>query len=188
MFNNSALQTAAPAGVESGRILSRTLRQNPQHRYLLYVPQGANADAPLLVTVHGISLNAREQIEQFKVWADHYNVILLAPFFTKPCFKDYQRLGRVGRGERADLALQQMISEAARLIGSRDETYFMFGFSGGGQFVHRYAMAYPQKVEQIAIGAAGWYTLPDSGRKFPHGVRAHPDLPSLSFEIGRAHV
>ncbi len=181
MHNHAALQTTVHTGIESGRILSCTLKQSPQHHYFLYIPQDVQADTPLLVTVHGISRNAREQIEQFKAWAEWYKIILLAPLFSKSHFKDYQRLGRTGRGLRADLTLEQMIKEAAELTGSRHDKYFMFGYSGGGQYVHRYAMAHPDKVERIAIGAAGWYTYPDSERRFPRGIKETADLPGLNF-------
>jgi hypothetical protein len=157
------------------------LWQHPQHSYFLFIPSVVHTGTPLVVTVHGIARKAREQIEQFRAWAERYQAILLAPLFSKVHFRDYQRLGRVGRGQRADLALEQMITEAANLTGIRHQKAFMFGYSGGGQFVHRFAMAYPHKVERIAIGAAGWYTYPDLTRRYPYGIQESDALPGLIF-------
>ncbi len=182
MLDDTALKISDTADTQRERPRVHALMEHPEQRYLLYRPQNVCADSPMVVTVHGISRNGREQIEQFQAWADRYQVILLAPLFTKPVFKDYQRLGRVGRGERADLALAQMISEAADITGTEQRRVFLFGYSGGGQFAHRFAMAHPQQVARIAIGAAGWYTYPDQTRKYPYGVRDSDALPGLVFD------
>lgn len=164
------------------RVETRSLQGHPKQRYLIYRPQSLDEHAPLAIAVHGISRNGKEQIEQFRSWADRYQTAILAPLFIKPVFKDYQRLGRAGRGERADLALLQMIDEATAALRIRKQPVYLFGYSGGGQFAHRFAMAHPQQVARIAIGAAGWYTYPDPTRKFPHGVLDTEALPGVTFE------
>ena len=59
---------------------------------------------------------------------------------------------------------------------------YLFGYSGGGQFAHRYAMANPERVAGVVIGAAGWYTMPQNNCSFPHGVAPCRDLPNLRFD------
>ncbi len=164
------------------RIEICTLRGHPQQRYLRYRPKKLHADTPLVITVHGISRNGREQIEQFLPWAERHQTAVLAPLFTKPVFRDYQRLGRLGRGERADLALIRMIDQTVEALGLHPHKVYLFGYSGGGQFVHRFAMAHPQRVAKIAVGAAGWYTYPDPTRKFPFGIRETQALPGVNFD------
>jgi pimeloyl-ACP methyl ester carboxylesterase len=51
------------------------------------------------------------------------------------------------------------------------ERFFLFGFSGGAQFVHRFAYLYPQRLKGIACGAPGSQTLPDDTRLYPEGVK-----------------
>ena len=34
----------------------------------------------------------------------------------------------------------------------------LFGFSGGAQFAHRYAMAHPGSVNALVLTAPGWFT------------------------------
>ncbi len=182
MHETNTLKKTESLDALNGHVRACTLTERPHQRYLLYCPRKVHAHTPIMVAVHGISRNGREQIEQFRTLAGRYQAILLAPLFTKPHFKDYQRLGRVGRGERADLALAQMIHEVTQITGARLQPVYLFGFSGGGQFAHRFAMAWPQHVARLAIGAAGWYTWPDPSRKYPYGVRETDALPGLVFD------
>ncbi|WP_260293048.1 alpha/beta hydrolase [Sedimenticola hydrogenitrophicus] len=156
----------------AGVITRHELGCIPRLGYYLYVPASCGEGAPLMVAVHGISCNAKSQVRQFVVLAERYGVILAAPRFTAAQFPAYQRLG-VRRGavcSRPDQALHALVEEVGMLTGARTDRLFLFGHSGGGQFVHRYAMAYPQKVQAVTMGAPGWYTFPDDRRRFPRGV------------------
>ncbi len=106
----------------------------------------------------------------------------MAPHFSRPRFRDYQRLGRGGRGARADQALERLVEEVARETHARAGRVFLFGYSGGGQFVHRYVMAHPQRVAAAVVGSAGWYTFPDAERRYPRGIRTRGDLAGVRFE------
>ncbi|MDZ4261605.1 MAG: hypothetical protein U1B30_04635 [Pseudomonadota bacterium] len=173
------VNTLVTNGAVSGRVVKRRLGSDPSQRYYLYVPHHCPVDAPLLVSVHGISRNARKHIRRFVGLAERYGVVVVAPLFEQERYPDYQRLGLVG--ERADLMLKKIVAEVERLTAANSRQLYLFGYSGGGQFVHRYAMAHPAEVAAVAIGAAGWYTFPDPERRFPHGLRAHSRLPDLVF-------
>ena len=69
------------------------------------------------------------------------------------------------------MILNAILDEITALTGANTERVYMFGFSGGGQFVHRYAMVNPHRVIAAALGAPGWYTLQDLGAPFPRGLR-----------------
>ena len=167
--------------LESGKVLRRRLGGAGQ-RYYLYVPRSAGKRPPLLVSVHGISRNAREHAQLLAPMAERYGVIVLAPLFGSRRFPDYQRLGRLKRGPRADLALDRIVGEVLNLTGADRGRLYLFGYSGGGQFVHRYAMAHPERVAGVVIGAAGWYTLPEEHSAYPHGVSRCRDMPNLRFD------
>ena len=122
------------------------------------------------------------QEKQFAYFAERYGVILVAPLFPKDRFCDYQRLGREGRGERADHALNRILAEVRLLTGTDINRLYMFGYSGGGQFVHRYALAYPERMARIVIAAAGWYTFPDQNVNYPRGIKKAKGLPDIHFE------
>ncbi len=176
--SGEGLDTRPAAGVVLKRILGDATRQ----RYFLYVPQRGGANAPVFVTVHGISRNAREHAERFASFAERYGVVLIAPYFSKDRFPDYQRLGRMGKGERADLALDRIVDEVGRLTGAQTGKLFLFGYSGGAQFVHRYTLAHPERVAKVVLGAPGWYTFPDPSVKYPKGIAQAKSLPDVAFD------
>lgn len=171
-------QHTQPAGV----VMRRALRSDPSQEYFLYVPTSGGENKKLFVTVHGISRNAEEHAGLFAAFAEQHNVVMLAPAFPAERFPDYQRLGRVGRGARADLALAAIVNEVADITGARVSKLFMFGYSGGAQFVNRYAFAYPERVARAVLGAAGWYTFPDYSLKYPEGIRPCACAPHLQFD------
>ena len=160
-------QAAPMEAIEPGKVHVRHVTADPALRYFVYLPQKCSGYTSQFVSVHGVSRNAREHAERFSPLAEEYGVVLVAPLFSRRHFCDYQRLGREGGGRRADHAIQQITREIEYLTGADSSKISMFGFSGGGQFAHRYAMAYPDRVRQLVIGAAGWYTYPDDSRKYP---------------------
>jgi pimeloyl-ACP methyl ester carboxylesterase len=145
------------------------------------LPRRVAPDAPVLTVVHGLSRTRNTQAEAFVAACEDRGVVLLAPSFIGPAHADYQRLGREGRGRRADLFLHACLQEVTRLTGADTTHIGLFGFSGGAQFAHRYLMAHPHRVAAAAIAAAGWYTFPDVTEKFPYGIRSTRRLPGLSF-------
>jgi len=153
----------------------------PELEALVYVPPARSAGPlPVVVAVHGISRNAREQAEAFAPGAGRRGLLVVAPRFTERAWPDYQRLGRRGRGPRADIALERLLA-ALRDAGLASDALHLFGYSGGGQFVHRFALTHPERVRGAAVAAAGWYTFPDPAAAYPHGLRVDGDLPGVRF-------
>lgn len=152
-----------------GRVLRARTRDASSLEYLAYWPERAREDAPLLVAVHGYTRNAAEQAEQFAPLCEAAGIVLAAPHFDASRFPDYQRLGR--RGARADLALDAMLAELRQSLGLLLGRVALFGYSGGGQFVHRYLMAHPSRVTSAVVAAPGWYTFPGREHAYPYGTR-----------------
>ncbi|HEY7690131.1 MAG TPA: PHB depolymerase family esterase [Dongiaceae bacterium] len=176
----AAVAARADSDSKRGRILQREL--DDRHNYFVYAPRGLRPDSPLLVSVHGISRNARDHVEAFTRMADRYDAMILAPVFTDYRYGDYQRLGRRGRGSRADLALQRLASHVIFEWGLASAKFYLYGHSGGAQFAHRYAMAYPQDVAAVGVSAAGWYTLPDPDLPYPYGIGPTSDSYGLTLD------
>jgi len=176
-------QTEPQEIIEAGKVHVRCVKGDTRLKYFVYVPVKKAEYTSLFVSVHGISRNAREHAEVFAPLAEQYGVILVAPLFTRRYFEDYQRLGRKGGGRRADQAIQQIISEIEHLTGADGRKIFMFGYSGGGQFAHRYTMAHPERVQRVVIGAAGWYTHPDKSCEFPYGIAPTSRLKDIDFHL-----
>lgn len=150
--------------------------------YFLYVPEIRHPEPRLVISIHGANRNVDVQARLLSAYAEQYGAVLVLPHFSEALYGDYQRLGRVGRGRRADLALHRIVSEAAARSGVRGDRFHLFGFSAGAQFAHRYAMAYPNRVAFAVLVNAGQYTLPDPERKYPRGIGSSRKLPGLRFD------
>ncbi|MEO5616601.1 MAG: hypothetical protein ABIS67_02440, partial [Candidatus Eisenbacteria bacterium] len=171
--------------VPRGRVLHRVLRTDPSQQYLLYVPTHAGREAPILVTVHGVSRNHEEHARLFSPHAEEHDVVLVAPLFTPERNEGYQRLGKGRTGRRADLTLDAIVDEVAKSTGADGRRFRLFGFSGGAQFAHRYVLAHPERVISAAIGAAGWYTFPDDRTPYPYGLGPSTDRSGLRLDPAR---
>lgn len=170
-------------GVEplGGTSQLRKLADDAEQEYYLFLPAALKSDAPIVLCVHGISRNAAEHLRCFAPLAAAHGTVLVAPVFPARRFPDYQRLGRAGRGMRADLMLNRIVHEVEEIASLTSSRRFLLGHSGGGQFVHRYVMAHPAKVDKYVVSAAGWYTWPEPTFPFPFGTAVTPDLPDLVF-------
>ncbi|HZM17574.1 MAG TPA: hypothetical protein VFE28_16390 [Candidatus Krumholzibacteria bacterium] len=178
----SAAQVRKRWSLRKERIVRRVLQTDPSQEYFVYVPSSSGAAAPLFVAVHGISYNAYEQARLFSRYCDVYGAVMVAPHFVAERHSDYQRLGRDGRSTRADVTLDAIIEEAGWLTGASTAQIYLFGYSGGGQFAHRYALAHPHRVARAVVAAAGWYTFPDPRTRFPYGIRRSRELRGVRFD------
>lgn len=131
-------------------------------------PLHRDVTASPVIAVHGIQRQAREQVELLSERARMQGRVVIAPLFDKARWPRYQQA--VVRG-RADKALLRLIAELEAEGVVASQSFIFSGFSGGAQFVHRFAMLYPQLVEQLIVSSAGWYTMPDD-RLYPYGLSA----------------
>jgi len=102
--------------------------------------------------------------------AEQAGTALVAPLFARALFPRYQTLARKDARPDPVAAFAALLDALASSLELDLRALRGFGFSGGGQFLHRYAMAHPQRFSRIVIGAAGWYTFPDPHLPFPYGV------------------
>ena len=168
-----------------GVTLKMTMINNPEQVYYMYIPRAACKTSSVFVTVHGVQRMAKEQIDAFIPFAEQYGITMIAPLFLKNRFPDYQRLGLGGKGRRADLVFEEILDEVSLLTGINTKTMYSFGFSGGGQFVHRYAMTRPERVKRMVLAAPGWYTFPDMDRKYPYGIARSGGMRGVSMEANK---
>lgn len=165
--------------------------------FFLYIP-GTVISKPkvsrVLVSVHGYGSRKsdKKSIEGVKkfaeIWshfAEEKRWIILAPHFNYKSYNNnYQRLNFFGR--RADLHLNDLLKRTrAHLPKIRTDKIILFGFSGGGQFVHRYMAFHPERVECAVAGAPGWYLWPDSDYPYPIGTAFHDFPKDLSLDMRR---
>lgn len=166
--------------LRAGEVVFGTMGGEPPLDFWAYLPR--RTATRILVSVHGISESARSHAEHFAPLAERHGSLLVAPHFERPAWRDYQRLGRPGRGPRADRALERLVAAVGARAGVGSGRFFLFGYSGGGQFAHRYLMAHPRRVAAAAVASAGWYTFPDTRRRFPHGIRRGASFGDLELD------
>lgn len=178
---NPAIGRVVPFAVKRApRVFSRTLPSHPQCCYFAYRPAGEIDPDRLFVSVHGISRNALEHALLFRRWADRLGIAVIAPLFSRAHFRRYQTLGAWGDSPPADVAFDLILEDARALFGIEQARTYLFGYSGGGQFAHRYALRHPQQVARMVVGAAGWYTFPDPVAPYPYGLAADGAVPAFA--------
>lgn len=180
-------------------------RVDPRFSYALYVPHRFDRmdkdRTTLLVSVHGTGRMQSLYRDLFAEFAEYNNCIVLAPLFPADVLQDgnlsgykYLREGDI-RYDRIVLGMIEEVAERYRVSGER---VLMFGFSGGGHFVHRFTILHPQRVLAASVGAPGAVTLIDVDKPWWTGVgdtdrlfdicvdeSSFEDLP-LHFVIGAA--
>ncbi len=138
-----------------------------------------------LVLVHGINRDVDGLLRWFGEVAQLSGYNLIAPIFDSVQYQDYQRLGREGLGRRADHALLSVLDDLGGLGFRLPEQIPMFGFSGGAQFAHRFALAYGERLSALICDSAGWYTPLDDDERYPYGLAATARLQALDFKAER---
>lgn len=158
------------AAAGRGRLVLRRLPGWALDRYYVYAPPGLRLDQPPLVSVHGVSRNAREHALLLAPLARRLGRLLVAPLFPATHWRGYQRLARGAQGRSPVDLLDATLADALREHGIEAPQCHLLGFSAGAQFAHRYALVRAPRIASLALSAAGWYTLPDAGHGWPLGV------------------
>ncbi len=169
------MPSIAPSLVQDGQDPDITVLRKPAKGRgalgcWLALPREISADAPPLVAIHGIRRGAKAQAKLFGARAAARGRPVIAPLFSE---RDWPRYQQVVRNKRADLALLALMMELRLANIWTTRTFELVGYSGGGQFVHRFAMLYPQMVDRLTVVSAGWFTFPDDAA-FPYGLAARP--------------
>ena len=125
----------------------------------------------VLVAVHGISRNAAEIAMRFAAHPAFAQTTIIAPLFCKEDYGQYQQLAAAKPGQTpADIALIALLEDLAAELGGVPDRFRLFGFSGGAQMAHRFAMRHPARVARICVVSAGWYCLPRTDLPWPYGI------------------
>jgi poly(3-hydroxybutyrate) depolymerase len=157
-------------------------RKDPRFAYCLYVPPAIaeRSDKPeLVVMVHGTGrtfIKYRDLMSEFGRWN---HCVILCPLFPVGVFGDGNRDGFKHLREkdiRYDHVLLDMVDEVAEKYGCSFDRMGLAGYSGGAQFVNRFAYLHPERLWGVCIGAAGSVTLLDSSQDWWVGTRNAQEL------------
>ncbi len=149
-----------------------------------YLPDNDNLDKPIIFAMHGSSRSIVNNCGYWSESADQYNFLVVCPEFNESQFpgSDYYQNGGMFINDQftdstkwAYNMIEEIFSYLIEKGATSKTTYGIYGFSGGGQFVHRYAIFTDPKRASIIIPAgSGWYTLLSYDESFPYGLSNSP--------------
>jgi feruloyl esterase len=185
----NALPTAV-AGGETRMTETTGFGPNPGAlRMLVYVPEGLDPGAPLVVVLHGCTQRA-EAYAQAAGWltlADRHGFVVLAPEQSQAnnpnrCFNWFQPEDTAcGRGEAASIAA--MVDHAVREHRLDPERVFVTGLSAGGAMTSALLAAYPETFAAGAVVAGLPHGVADN---LPEALQAMNGAPArCAAETGR---
>ena len=159
--------------------------------YCLYVPRGCqpgDPDTRLVVIVHGTLRTPERYREEFTVFAEDNDCIILAPLFPGGIIDpddldNYKYLEY--HGIRFDQILLSMVEEVAHKYQVDTDRFLLHGFSGGGHFAHRFFYLHATRLLGVSIGAPGMITLIDPDQPWHIGTGGLEDLFGTASTLGQ---
>jgi poly(3-hydroxybutyrate) depolymerase len=167
------------------------LSSDPRFSYCHYIPStySDNSKYSLLVLIHDSYRDATGLRDRWGQFCEQNNVISIAPLFPAGTGKNkrsthtYQE---VTDGIRYDKLLFDMVADTKVRYPAVDiNKFYMVGFSGGGQFTHRFAYLYPERLLAVSIQSPSTVTLPNARFCWPAGIANIEDLFGRQFHTDR---
>lgn len=186
-------EVATEPGIHAGLRIGST-------EVIYYIPSGFDPNtAEYFFGIHGAGdwhrPGAIHRINQFKHIAERDNLVLIAPAFDAELnwdvlwpddFDDQGRFQdpRIVKNRylwdfttllnnwsnvRADQRLIEIFDLFNQQLMAR-QRFHLYGHSGGGQFVVRFALFYPELLNKVAASSPGTFTFPRFDIDYPHGL------------------
>jgi len=165
-----------------------------------YLPKGlAPGAARIVFVMHGFGKDAQGARDTWVEHADKHEFMVVAPRFDaeqwgRGAYAYASVVNKDGTLRDASLwsftVIEHLFDVIKGATGNRSPTYFIYGHSEGGQFVHRLVLLLPEARYARAVAAnPGWYTMPRFDVRFPYGLAGSPaDEVSLQKSLGRQFV
>ncbi len=172
-----------------GKAPAWALSTDQRFSYYTYTPQALRErvdPVPLVIVVHGTLRQPQVYRDEFVQFAEEHQCAVLAPLFPAGIedpddIDNYKRIEF--RGIRFDRLLIDMADDYARRYGLSFSRWYLHGFSGGGQFAHRFLYLHPERLAAVSIGAPGAVTLIDPDREWWVGTADLPERFGTSLDL-----
>jgi poly(3-hydroxybutyrate) depolymerase len=162
-----------------------------------YLPKRLKTkETPIVFICHGHHKNAQGYRDNWAQHAEKYGFMVLAPLFDVDQWGAHgysygSIIDHDGKVQPSSLwsysVIEHLFDAVKAATGNESPRYFLYGFSEGGQFVHRLVLLLPDaRYARAVIGTPGWYMMPRFDIKFPYGLGGLPVTEaSLKTSFGR---
>lgn len=179
---------ASSKSLERGGTPTFASRFDQRLHYSMYVPRDLDlsSPAPLVAVQHGTARTALRYRDALRPFADANGAVILAPLFPAGIIDPYDLHNYKFieyEGIRFDHALLSMVDEVAERYNVSTEKFYLHGFSGGGQFAHRFFYLHPDRLAAISIGAPGRITELDDAKQWWLGTGGWEEKFGRSIDI-----
>ena len=148
-----------------------------------YTPAACRRTRQILIVMHGVHRTARTYRNDWITCANQYRFLLIVPEFSAEAYPGNHsyNYGNTFDTKRHPLpkeqwtysAIEHLFDQVKAMTGNQSATYYLYGHSAGGQFVHRMMMFLPEARVQMAIATnPGHYLMPSFNEKYPNGLKA----------------
>ena len=156
----------------------KACRFDRRFAYGVYVPRNYKRETAdqfrILAVIHG-SERAPEVVRALSVkLAEEKQCVVLTPLFPAAVTEDdeiHNYIFLKYQDIRFDLVLLAMVAEVVERFGVSAHKIWMSGFSGGGQFVHRFMYLHASRLGAVSIGAPGIINTLDESADWFVGIR-----------------
>ena len=177
MENSPSLQNKYASIFDYGETTLYACQYDQRFSYFAYIPRdfqkGTKQEYPIIVAIHGTERGAQAYRDALIPLAERMNAIVVAPLFPcgiiEPTDMDNYKFIKF-HDIRFDNVLLEIIDEVAKKYELVNNKFYMHGFSGGGQFVHRFFYLHPQSLLGLSIGSPGRITYLNSDTPWYEGV------------------
>lgn len=103
--------------------------------------------------------------DRWSQFADEQGLILLAPTFRTTLEELKRGKGYYYPEQGSGLQVERALAELGRRTGFKTNELFIFGFSAGAHFAHRFALWKPDRVGAFVAYSAAWWSDPKATLK-----------------------